>query len=140
MPLALPFWKRLDQWLHPASAVMTAELAEDDQLVPPELERRSATRRSVRIETQCMLIALVKSDPWLVLIVDISARGGGFEFPYPLPMGTFVMLELPRPSRRAPQKMARAQVVSSREQEDGSYLIGCSFATRLAEEDVERIS
>jgi len=145
MPLALPFWKRLDQWLHPAAAVMTAELAEDDQLAavltpPPDCERRSARRHSVRIETQCMLIALVKSDPWLVLILDISARGVGFEFPYPLPVGTFVMLELPRCSRRAPQKMARAQVVSSREQEDGSYLIGCAFTRSLAEEDVERIA
>jgi hypothetical protein len=141
MSLTLPFWKRLDQWLHPAGAVMTAELAEDDQpvVLPPDQERRRAIRRSVHIETQCMLIALVKSDPWLVLVLDISTTGVGFEFCYPIPAGTFVMLELPRRSGRDPQLLTRAQVVSAREQDDGSYLIGCAFARRLAEEEVAEV-
>src|SRR5262249_8571341 len=81
----LPFWKRLDQWLRPAST-LTAELAEDDPLVPPpEFERRRARRHPVGVETQCMLIALVRCDPWLVLIKDVSCIGVGFEFPHPLP-------------------------------------------------------
>lgn len=143
MSQTLPFWKRLDQWLRPASVVFTPP--ENDPLAadtapPPDFERRRATRHPAHVEMQCMLIALVKSDPWLVLIRDISATGVGFEFPCPLPMSTFVMLELPRRSRRETQKMVRARVVSSREQEDGSYLIGCSFARPLAAEEVERIA
>jgi hypothetical protein len=143
MSLTLPFWKRLDQWLRPASVVFTP--AEDDQLAadaaaPPDLERRRALRHPVHVETQCMLIALVKSDPWLVLIRDVSARGAGFEFPCPLPNGTFIVLELPRHSRKDLEKMVRAQIISSREQEDGTYLIGCSFARPLTEEEVERMT
>lgn len=134
----LPFWKRLDQWLRPASAVPAAKPA-----VPapsPDFERRGATRHPVHVQTQCMLIALVKSDPWLVLVRDISCTGIGFEFPCPLPVGTFVMLELPRPSRRDAQKMVRARVVSSREQEDGGYLIGCMLTKRLGEKEVEHMA
>jgi hypothetical protein len=145
MSITLPFWKRLDQWLRPASAVVPAESAEDDELAmvlaqPPALERRSAIRHPVHIETQCMLIALVKSDPWLVLIRDISSTGIGFEFPYPLATGTFVMLDLPRCSRHDTQKLVRAQVVSAREQEDGSYVIGCLMTARLTEEQVQRLT
>jgi hypothetical protein len=136
MSLTLPFWKRFDQWLRPAATAEPADLLAQ----PPGFERRAAIRHSVQIETQCMLIALVKSDPWLVLIRDMSTTGVGFEFPCPLPIGTFVVLELPRPSRRDPLKMVRAQVVISREQGDGGYLIGCTFAAPLAEEEVERIS
>jgi hypothetical protein len=145
MSLTLPFWKRFDQWLHSASAVTVAEPAEDDQLAavlaqPPDFERRSAVRHPLHVETQCMLIALVKSDPWLVLVRDMSTTGVGFEFPCPLPTGTFVVLEMPRRTRRDPQKMVRAQVMVSREQEDGGYLIGCTFAAPLNEKEVERIS
>jgi PilZ domain len=138
MSQTLPFWKRLDQWLRPASVVFTPA-EEADPAPPPDFERRGATRHSAHVETQCMLIALVKSDPWLVLIRDVSTTGAGFEFPCPLPNGTFIVLELPRRSRRDPEKMLRAQVMSSREQEDGSYVIGCAFARRLTEEELDRM-
>jgi hypothetical protein len=124
---------------------MEAELAEGEPLTaeiaePPEDERRGAVRHQVSMEAQCMLIALVRSDPWLVLIKDVSCSGIGFEFAYPLPPGAYIALELPRLARRDSPQLARAQVMGAREQEDGTYLIGCRLAKRLEPEEVERFA
>lgn len=140
----LSFWRRWDQWLRPSSVSDFPEPTEEDELAavlaePPDFERRAAIRHPVSLETQCMLIALVKSDPWLVLIRDISTSGMGFVFPYPLPPGTFVMVELPRRSRRDVQRLVRAQVVSARELEDDSYLIGCALTEALDLDVVDAI-
>lgn len=139
------FWRRWDHWLRSSSvATAFAEPSEEDELAavlsePPDFERRTAIRHPVSLETQCMPIALVRCDPWLVMIKDISTTGIGFVFPYPLPPGTFVVVELPRRSRRDEQKVIRARVVASREQDDGSYVIGCTLATPMESEELDEL-
>ncbi|MBY0527058.1 MAG: PilZ domain-containing protein [Gemmataceae bacterium] len=102
---------------------------------PPGHERRTSIRHPCGLEANCSPIALLRSDPWPVVIRDISRTGVGLVLDYPLPPGTFMALELPQISTQ-PIKVI---VTCIRQQLDESWILGCAFSRELRFEQVEAL-
>jgi hypothetical protein len=141
-----PFWRRLGQRLWSRTAAMTrtlAEPSEDDILAallaePPTFEQRASIRRLCGKVTHVQEIALVQGDPWPTEIRDISSRGVGLVLEHAVTPGTFLLLDLPGPTRIGPPKL-RIQVVNLREQMDGSWLHGCVLLRELQSNEVDEL-
>jgi hypothetical protein len=137
-----PFWRRWD-WrtlgFSGGQAVLD-EGALDPALVdPPPDDRRGAARRACRAKTSCQVIALVRSEPWPIVLRDVSATGVGLLCEKPLSVGTYLAVELPNGAGDSFRKLARVRVVAVRRQPDGRWHIGCTFEQRLSDEEVRTV-
>jgi len=134
MPQKLSFWRR---WGFARSTVGQPTVSFDEPAAEEELsaglaespvfERRNALRHPCGVEINCQPIVLVRSEPWPVVLRDVSSTGVGLVIDYPVPPGTFMAVQLGGSAR----KNLRVQVVAIRQQEDDTWLLGCTFGREL---------
>jgi hypothetical protein len=133
MPQKLSFWRR---WAFSRAAVIQPRVTFEEPCAeeelsaalaePPVFDRRNARRHPCGVEISCQPIVLVRSEPWPVVLRDVSSTGVGLVLDYPVPPGTFVALEVP-----GWRKPLRAQVVAIRPHEDQMWVLGCTFVREL---------
>jgi hypothetical protein len=75
-------------------------------------------------------------ESWPATLCDVSATGVGLRSPLAVPLGTFLLLELPE-SEATESRTLRAHVVGTREQEEGYYLLGCRLTEQLHPSQLE---
>jgi hypothetical protein len=117
----------------------------DDDLTPfgarVERPRGPDQRRWVRFacdfEARYRLIRGTEGEPQSARVLDISASGIGLAAAHPVDGGTLVSLELPSTGGR-PFKIL-ACVVRTRQQQDGSWLLGCNFIRELQENELQQL-
>jgi len=124
------------------SAVAAPAATSDDELLqavlaePPDTERRGAIRHLCGLITDCRLISLVARPTLAAVIRDISTTGIGLVLEKPLPLGTFLAVEISAGRGRRP---LRAQVVALRRQAEGDWLVGCLLLRPLSAEQVDEL-
>jgi hypothetical protein len=105
---------------------------------PPEPEPRAAVRHPCDIVTSCRPAAADDDGQLLpARIRDISVLGLGVLIRYPYRAGTRLLMELPGRNGHAPRTVL-ATVVHARPQ-PGGWIVGCSLAQPLAEEDLQAL-
>ncbi len=146
MPQKFFFWRRW-QWHSPVPiaefATAVLEPSEEDMLAavlsePPGFERRAAIRHAVEMPTSCREIALLGGNPWPAVLRDVSATGVGLVLSEPLQPGTFLTVEVPRPSKSGLRRLP-ARVVDNRHLGDGSWLVGCRLVRPLHDDELAEL-
>jgi hypothetical protein len=100
------------------------------------IERRTSLRQLCGRHTLCRLISLLQRPTIPTVIRDISTTGVGLVMEKPLPLGTFVALDVARLDAQERRAIA-ARVVRYRRQEKGGWLIGCVMLQPLTAQQVE---
>lgn len=120
-------WLRWD-WRSWAGRTSCVQEAEREPLPSFVDERRNADRFPCGLGITCRPIAMAPIDPWPAVLLDVSATGVALVLDQPLPIGSFLALQLP--VRGKLQKL-RVRVVSVRAQDDGGWVLGCTLERRL---------
>jgi hypothetical protein len=111
---------------------------------PPSAARAGELRVRRRIAcdapASCQPVAARSSqDPgWTGKVRDVSSQGVGLILSRRFEPGTCLVIELPAPAPRAPETLF-AQVEHATALAPVSWLIGCSFATELSEDELQRL-
>ncbi len=103
----------------------------------PRNERRVTVRYPSRLEGACQAVGAYTEDRLVGAVHDVSCGGIGLMLPRRFEPGTVLTVELPVPSpgrpRRLLARVQRVQKVSKK------WLVGCEFARRISEEEVNSL-
>jgi hypothetical protein len=110
-------------------------------LVPLLSERRAWVRYPSDLDGYCQPGAGRKERDlwWQARILNISAGGAGLVLNHRFAQGTILSVELPS-TRETPFILQLSRVVHVSAQPDGSWLIGCEFATRLRDSELRALT
>jgi hypothetical protein len=135
--------RQAGQWI--VGCALIGELSDDD-LRPFQAERARPAARDSRawvrfpcnLETVCSSIDAAPGEELPARILDVSAGGVGLLVPCHIGSKTFLTLQLPprpgRPGRRVP-----VRVVQARPYGTGDWFLGCEFADRLTDAELEAL-
>ena len=109
-------------------------------LAPPSArpDRRSAPRYRCRWNCNCSSISLTKKFvPWNASVNDISADGIQLAFSHPIPLGTFLAINLLSTPGQLVRQL-RGRVVRSKRHEQG-WIVGCALNPELSSNELDAL-
>ena len=100
------------------------------------IERRLEVRFPSRLKGACRAVGGDQDVSWMAQVKDISASGIGLLLPRRFERGTVLAVEWPQPKANRPRRLL-LRVVRVQALSRGQWLVGCTFASRLSEDEVE---
>jgi len=104
--------------------------------LPRESDRRAAPRYYSGLETSCVPLRVARVSPWPARVWDISAQGISLVLSQACDPGKFLIVLL-RPLQSADQRPVHAEVVRTIKRTDFHWMLGCSLAEPLADDEVQ---
>lgn len=101
-------------------------------------DRRLAARHPCSLRTSGRLLGKQDDTPWSATIRDISRGGVGLLSSECFPRGTILVFKLEDAGQRFPRPLL-VRVVRTIKQPKGDWLLGCTFAGKLRDEDLEAL-
>jgi hypothetical protein len=111
------------------SAQGTAKLAAENK--PP-------SRRPTGLEAFCRSVAAVKDDPWPARVRDLSSGSIGLVLTRRFEPGTLLVIELEKKTQSLTHTLV-GRVVHATAQTNGGWMIGCTLANKIAEDDLQAL-
>jgi hypothetical protein len=90
------------------------------------------------LEAFCRSVAAVKDDPWPARVRDLSAGSIGLLLTRRFEPGTLLVIELERKTHSLTHTLV-ARVVHATAQNGGGWMVGCTLANRIAEDDLQAL-
>lgn len=113
--------------------------SEPESAVTEESERRVVVRFPSNSRAVCSHPLIPKEGHvWSAQVRDVSAQGVGLLLDRSFPPGTILMVILRNPARKFFRAVS-VMVMHGRQQEDGHWLLGCNFITKLSDEEVKAL-
>jgi plasmid stabilization system protein ParE len=107
----------------------------DDPLPRKDLERRAAPRYAIALQASFRALAGATGLYWDGTVQDLSAGGVSFRTYRQFPIGTVLILKLHRGSSTISTVV---RLVHAKQlEEEGQYLLGGTFATKLSDADLK---
>src|SRR5262249_3454592 len=109
-------------------------------ILPTQAPAASAQERRASVRQVCLQDALTRplEAPhqicWGAVVQNVSAGGLGLRLCYPFPPGTHLAVEFDLAGTR---RTLLARVLPVREQEDGTWFLGCELANRLTDAEAD---
>lgn len=100
-------------------------------------ERRAFIRYLPTTELPRQVILGAVQQRWHATVRDISRSGIGLTFSKPIEAGTLGEVELQTMDHAT--RTLRVKVIYAREQEDGSWQLGCAFLQQLSDEELKKL-
>lgn len=101
-------------------------------------DRRAAVRYPCTLETSCYPVGAEERDSWTARVQDISVSGIGLIVTHPVQPGASLGVDLQSPDQELTYTLM-TQVVHARPQADGTWMLGCSFARSLSEDELQSL-
>jgi hypothetical protein len=101
-------------------------------------EKRAHVRYPSRQGGRCVPVAGHKEDEWVASIQDISLTGIGLLINRRFEVGTVLQIRVQAQAREAPQHLM-VRVVRQQAQSPRKWLLGCSFASPLSEDELKAL-
>ena len=99
------------------------------------IERRASPRRPCLREVACQAVRAAKEESVPALLEDVSDGGLGLVVRRCYEPGRVLAVSWQHPPH-GPKRTLLAQVVHSRNEGDGNWVVGCALASTLTEEEV----
>ena len=109
-----------------------------DKTVPAaqKMERRASVRLKSNAKGHCQSLSLQREMSWEAVVRDISSSGIGLLLPRRFEAGTLLTIELTE-TAEGKKHLLIARVVHATPQPEGNWLVGCTLASSLAEDEVQ---
>ncbi len=99
----------------------------------------SSTRHVPKgLEAFCRSVAAVKDDPWPARVRDLSSGSIGLLLTRRFEPGTLLVIELEKKTHSLTHTLV-ARVVHATAQNGGGWMVGCTLANRIAEDDLQAL-
>ncbi len=95
-------------------------------------------RRPSGIEAFCRSVAAVKDDPWPARVRDLSSGSIGLALTRRFEPGTLLVIELEKKTQSLSHTLV-GRVVHATAQTNGGWMIGCTLANKIAEDDLQAL-
>ncbi|MBY0527509.1 MAG: PilZ domain-containing protein [Gemmataceae bacterium] len=95
-------------------------------------------RRPQGIEAFCRSVAAVKDDPWPARVRDLSSGSIGLVLTRRFEPGTLLVIELEKKTASLSHTLV-GRVVHATAQTNGGWMIGCTLANKIAEDDLQAL-
>jgi hypothetical protein len=95
-------------------------------------------RRPQGIEAFCRSVAAVKDDPWPARVRDLSAGSIGLVLTRRFEPGTLLVIELEKKAHGLSTTLV-GRVVHATAQNNGGWMVGCTLANKIAEDDLQAL-
>jgi hypothetical protein len=95
-------------------------------------------RRPQGIEAFCRSVAAVKDDPWPARVRDLSSGSIGLVLTRRFEPGTLLVIELEKKTASLSHTLV-GRVVHATAQNNGGWMIGCTLANKIAEDDLQAL-
>jgi serine/threonine-protein kinase len=102
-------------------------------------DRRASLRFSCGLRTSARLLGETSKEVWETRIHNVSQNGVGLLCTSPFKRGTVLVVRMPEAATFHVQSLF-ARVVHASPRDDGGWLIGCTLARRLSEEQVQALA
>jgi len=99
---------------------------------------KAPSRRPQGIEAFCRSVAAVKDDPWPARVRDLSAGSIGLVLTRRFEPGTLLVIELEKKAHSLSHTLV-GRVVHATAQTNGGWMIGCTLANKIAEDDLQAL-
>ena len=104
-----------------------------------EFERRETERLDCRLDATTGLVDAHDTLSWGASVRDVSQNGLGLTICFPFRAGTFLAIGLYGNNPSAPPLTVLSRVVQVRDQDDGTWRLGCEFVKPLSEHELESL-
>jgi hypothetical protein len=105
-----------------------------------EFERRQGERQKCRLDATTHRPDSQDTLAWGATVNDISPTGIGLTLCFPFRAGTYLALDLQGPNLNKPATTVLSRVVHVRDQNDGSWHIGCEFVKALGTREFDALT
>jgi hypothetical protein len=104
-----------------------------------EFERRQGERHKCRLDATTHSLDSQDTLAWGASVRDISRTGVGLTLCFPFRAGTYLALDLHGTHSDKPATTVLSRVVHVRDQNDGSWHVGCEFVKALGNRELESL-
>ena len=104
-----------------------------------DFERRQSDRRECRLDATARPLDTQDTIVWGAGIRDVSASGIGLTLCFPFRAGTYLAVDLHGKTPGKPGLTVLSRVVEVRDQNDGSWHVGCEFVKPLSAGEFETL-
>ncbi len=104
-----------------------------------EFERRESDRRECQIDATTRPLDTQDTLTWGASVRDVSPSGIGLTLCFPFRAGTYLAIDLAGKTPDTPAFTALTRVVQVRDQNDGSWHVGCEFVKPLSDREFESL-
>ena len=101
-------------------------------------EPKGPSRRPTGLEAFCRSVAAVKDDPWPARVRDLSSGSIGLVLTCRFEPGTLLVIELEKKTQSLTHTLV-GRVVHATAQTNGGWMIGCTLANKIAEDDLQAL-
>lgn len=102
------------------------------------VDGRAGGRRPQGIEAFCRSVAAVKDDPWPARVRDLSSGSIGLVLTRRFEPGTLLVIELEKKAHGLSHTLV-GRVVHATAQNNGGWMVGCTLANKIAEDDLQAL-
>jgi hypothetical protein len=106
---------------------------------PLEFSRRQNERQCCQLDAMTHPLDAQDTLSWGASVRDISRSGIGLTLNFPFRAGTYLAIDLQGPKSNKPAKTVLTRVVHIRDQNDGSWHVGCEFVKVLSKQELEAL-
>jgi hypothetical protein len=99
---------------------------------------RPPSKRPTGLEAFCRSVAAVKDDPWPARVRDLSSGSIGLVLTRRFEPGTLLVIELEKKTQSLTHTLV-GRVVHAQPQTNGGWMIGCTLANKIAEDDLQAL-
>jgi hypothetical protein len=118
------------------AAARTMEMADGARTM--EVAAPSKGRKPVGLEAFCRSVAAVKDDPWPARVRDLSSGSIGLLLTRRFEPGTLLVIELEKKAASLSHTLV-GRVVHATQYSAGGWMVGCTLANKIAEEDLQAL-
>jgi hypothetical protein len=104
-----------------------------------ERERRAAVRCRCDLNSYCRRLGISNIGSWMGTAQDLSTKGVSLLLNGRISRGVFLDLSLERADGETFSKPLVVRVRRAIAQQDGTWLIGCTFVNRITKEDLHAL-
>jgi hypothetical protein len=104
-----------------------------------EFERRQGERHNCQLDATTRPLESQDTVVWGASVRDISHKGVGLTLCFPFRAGTYLALDLHGTHADKPATTVLSRVVHVRDQNDGSWHVGCEFVKTLGKRELESL-
>ncbi len=98
-------------------------------------ERRACVRLQSNAKGSCQSLSMQREADWQAMVRDISCTGIGLLLPRRFEPGSLLAIELTE-ATEGRRRLLLGRVARAEPQPDGNWLIGCTMANPLTEDEV----
>jgi hypothetical protein len=104
-----------------------------------EFERRHNERHHCRLDATTHPLDAQDALAWGAFVRDISRTGVGLTICFPFRAGTYLAVDVHGPNPQTPAVTMLSRVVHVRDQDDGTWHVGCEFIKPLSAQEFEEL-